>query len=74
MPGNPEECRDNANCCRQLAETATGVTARQTFLNLADTWDRLASELEKAQAFLQSIEETKLPEERERRRARALNP
>jgi hypothetical protein len=61
MPGNPKECRDNADCCRRLAGTATGVTARQTFLNLADTWERLASELENAQAFLKTMEEIEPP-------------
>jgi hypothetical protein len=72
MPGTPKECRDNADCCRRLAETATGVTARETFLNLADTWDRLACELENAQAFLEAMEEIEPPKPfggRERKRA-----
>jgi hypothetical protein len=43
MPGNPQECRQHATNCRRLAEAASNETARQTFANLAETWERLAS-------------------------------
>jgi hypothetical protein len=56
MPGNPEECREHAANCRQLAQSASVATAREAFLNLANTWERLASELESAQRFLQAID------------------
>jgi hypothetical protein len=38
--------RRRALCCAELAETASSGAARQTFLQLAKTWTRLASELE----------------------------
>ena len=64
MPGDPKECRQNADCCRRLAESATSVSGRQILLNLADTCERLANELEGAQAFLQSMEEIEPPRDR----------
>ena len=42
MPDNPEKCRERAVNCRKLAVTASNETARQTFENLAATWERLA--------------------------------
>ena len=56
MPGNPRECREHAANCRHLAESAS-ATAREAFLNLANTWERLASELEIAQRFLQVMDD-----------------
>jgi hypothetical protein len=56
MPGDPKECRQHAANCRCLAETASTVAARQSLLNLADTWERLASELESARLFLKAME------------------
>jgi hypothetical protein len=38
--------RRQALCCAKLAETASSDAARQTFLELAKTWTRLACELE----------------------------
>jgi hypothetical protein len=57
MPGNPVECREHAVNCRQLAESAGGDAARETFLNLAATWERLANELESAQVFLRAMDD-----------------
>jgi hypothetical protein len=54
MPGNPRECREHAANCRQLAESASVATAREAFLKLANTWDRLA---ESAQMFLQAMDD-----------------
>lgn len=54
MPGDPKECRERAANCRRLAES-DGPSTRQTFLSLADSWERLASELENAQCFLQAM-------------------
>ena len=59
MPGNPRECREHAANCRKLAQSASGETAREKFLALASTWERLASELESAQMFLQAMDEIK---------------
>jgi hypothetical protein len=52
MPGDPKECREHARSCQRLADTAINEEARQTFTNLAQTWLRLASELEVSKALL----------------------
>ena len=54
MPGDPNECRQHAVNCTQLAAAADGL-ARETLIGLAVTWDRLASELESAQLFLSAM-------------------
>jgi hypothetical protein len=56
MPGDPKECRKNAACYREEAARASNAVARATFANLADTWDRLATELESAREFLKVME------------------
>jgi hypothetical protein len=38
--------------CRELAAAAASDAARETFLNLARTWEALARELESSQVFL----------------------
>jgi hypothetical protein len=55
MPGDPNECRQHARCCVELAEQARTPDMRQTFLHLSETWIRLAAELESAQAFLNAV-------------------
>jgi hypothetical protein len=55
MPGDPNECRLHAARCSDLAETATMPEARQHFINLAQSWNRLVSELEAAQRFLDAM-------------------
>ena len=55
MPGDPNECREHAATCRQLADGANCDSARVAFLNLADTWERLAGELESVQLFLMAM-------------------
>jgi hypothetical protein len=48
----PQECRQHALDCVELAEHATTPKARQIFLDLSETWLRLARELDGAQGFL----------------------
>jgi hypothetical protein len=57
MPGNPNECRQHAANCRQLAAEATSVAGRDTLMNLAEGWERLARELESAESFTKAIQE-----------------
>jgi hypothetical protein len=52
VPGDPKECRDHAANCRALAAQATNSAAKEAFINLAKHWERLASELDSAEAFL----------------------
>jgi hypothetical protein len=55
MPGDPTECRENAACCREMAARAPSAAARETFHNLADSWERLALQLENAQVLVKSM-------------------
>ena len=50
--GNPAECHEHALHCSQLGEGAPTLEARQALLHLAESWIRLAAELENAQSFL----------------------
>jgi len=61
MPGNSKECRQHADNCRRLASEAASVSGRNTFLNLADHWERLAAELESAELFIKAMREIKPP-------------
>jgi predicted nucleic acid-binding Zn ribbon protein len=62
MPGNPHQCRLNAKRCLKLAEHARRPEMRQTFTALAETWTRLAAELEADQTLLQAISEMEFSE------------
>ena len=57
MPGNSDQCRLNAARCLELAEHSRKPELRQTFTTLAETWKRLAAELESDQALLRAITE-----------------
>jgi hypothetical protein len=52
MPGDPKECLQHAVQCQRLADEARSVKARETFLDLAKTWNKLAWELERSQALI----------------------
>jgi hypothetical protein len=52
MPGDPSECREHAKTCLRLAAEAHNPQAKQTFKNLAETWLRVAADLEAAKALL----------------------
>ena len=60
MPGDPKECRQHAMNCKFLAKAATDALSRQTFLDLAKSWSRLAAELEDAAAFLTALKNLEL--------------
>jgi hypothetical protein len=57
MPGDPNECRLNAICHLRLADGASDAEARASFAVLAETWTRLAAELESEQALLNILSE-----------------
>jgi hypothetical protein len=57
MPGDPKECRQHALTCVRLAKTSPSPQAREQFANLANTWLRLAYDLERAQALLDGLNE-----------------
>ena len=62
MLGNPRQCRSNAMRCLRLAEHARRPEMRAAFTALAETWTRLAAELESDQALLRTISELEFSE------------
>ena len=60
MPGDPQECRQHARNCQQLAEHAATPEMRQSFLDLAKTWTRLAGELESVHRVLDALDGPKV--------------
>jgi len=59
MPGNPHECRAAAAQCSKLAQNAITSECDALFA-LANTWKRLAAELEADQMLLQALSELHL--------------
>jgi len=59
MPGNPHECRLNAAQCSKLAQSVATSECDALFV-LADTWKRLAAELEADHRLLQVLSELDL--------------
>jgi hypothetical protein len=55
MPGDPRECRQQAQDCLRLAQEATSDPARQDYTALADTWTQLANVFESDNALLKSL-------------------
>jgi hypothetical protein len=55
MPGDPRECRQQAQECVRLAQEATSDPARQDYTALADTWTRLANMFESDIALLEAL-------------------
>jgi hypothetical protein len=56
---DPKECREHARRCAELAITAATPEVRTHFASLAASWIKLASELEGAQAFLETMGQIK---------------
>jgi len=52
MPGNPIECREQAKRCLQLAAETNSALTKAQFENLAQTWMRLAGEIDRTEALL----------------------
>ena len=57
MPGDPNECRLHAALHLRLANRASTPEIHQSFAVLAETWTRLAAELESEQALLNTLSE-----------------
>jgi hypothetical protein len=51
---NPKECRANAAKCAEWAANAKSPSAKQTFLDIAQTWQNLARETEALDAELEN--------------------
>ena len=55
MPGDPRECRQQAQECLRLAQDATSDPARQDYVALAYTWTELANMFESDHALVECL-------------------
>ena len=62
MPGDPHQCRLNAARYFALAKRAWRPEARRVFTEMAETWNRLAAEMESDQTLFEAISEIELGE------------
>ena len=62
MPGDPAQCRLNAVRCFELSECSKDPAGRQSLAALAETWTKLAAELESEQALLNALSEIRFDE------------
>jgi hypothetical protein len=62
MPGDPAQCRLYAARYFQLSERAKNPARRQRLASLAQTWTKLAAELESDQALLNALSEISVGE------------
>ena len=60
MPGDPRECRQQAQECMYLAQQATSDPARRDYIALAHTWTELANMFESDNALAKCLSETGL--------------
>lgn len=57
MQTDPDECREHAQRCRQLALRAPNAQVKSSYLDTARAWEQLAIEIEGAQAFIKTLAE-----------------
>jgi hypothetical protein len=62
MPGDPAKCRLNAVRFLKLCELAKDPARRKKLAALAETWAKLAAELESDQALLNALSQLELDE------------
>ncbi len=62
MLGDPEQCRLNAVRCLKLSQRAKDPTRRQDLASMAETWEKLAAELDSEQALLNALPELEFGE------------
>ena len=52
MPGNPKECTEHAKRCWALAAETKNPALKESLVEIAQKWARLATELEATRALL----------------------
>jgi hypothetical protein len=62
LGGDPKECRLRARQCLLIANRAASPQEQRTFERIHRSWNRLAVEIESAQAFLATSRATELAE------------
>jgi hypothetical protein len=55
LPNNPKECREQAQLYAYLASTTGVPEGKEHFASLAESWMRLAAEIEGAQILLRAL-------------------
>ena len=60
MPGDPEECREQARDCLRLAQQAKFHQAREDYTALANTWMQLANMFESDNALVKCLSAAEL--------------
>jgi hypothetical protein len=53
MPGDAKQCREHAKRCWALATEATNPALRESLVDLAQRWARLAADLEQTRKLLE---------------------
>jgi hypothetical protein len=54
MPATPNECRERAKRCLEIAYSATNPRLKQSLETIAQTWMRLATELGSTERLLEA--------------------
>jgi hypothetical protein len=54
MPGDPSECREHAKRCWALASETKNPVVKESLVELAQHWARLAAELEATHRLLKA--------------------
>jgi hypothetical protein len=54
MPGDPNQCRAHAKNCADMASKTTNPQHKQLLTNLAQSWTRIALELERNWALMEA--------------------
>ena len=53
MPGDPKECREHAKRCWALASEVTNPALKESLVDTAQRWPRLATDLEAMHILLE---------------------
>jgi hypothetical protein len=61
MPGDPKECREHAKRCLQLAHKATNPVLKESLSDIAQTWMRLATDIEATKRLLDTWGDPSFP-------------
>lgn len=57
MPGHAEACRAHAIRCFEIADKTCTPQDRQEFLSFAESWERLADEIERNEVLIALIDQ-----------------
>ena len=52
MPGDPKECREHAKRCLEMASETKHLPLKDSLIDIANHWMRLATELEATKRLL----------------------